>query len=873
MGNLLQDVRYGFRILLKSPAFSAIAILMLALGIGANTAIFSIVNAVMFSSLPIADAKNVVVLQWTAHTAPEFHWYSSYGDTGRTSIRGGNGSVPRGYSFSHPFFEQVQKAGVFDGVAGWAGGGGGMTLSGNGAATTVSGQLVSGDFFQTMGIKPHIGRLIQSSDDRPEAPPVAVLNYQYWQRAFGASESVLGKVVRLNNVAFTIVGVAEPKFVALTFGNVSDLWLPVNMAPAVNRNFVKRHNDVTAWWMLIGGRLKPGTTSAQAQAAIQVLFRDSVLHNEGKPLVKPEDDPKVTLQPANDALVGGRGNLVDPLRVMSVAVGLVLLIACANVAGLVLSRATARKREIAIRLALGARRSRLLRQLLTESVILALLGGTLGALAATWGAHAILLMVASGQDRPLGITAPIDTRVLLFTVAISILTGILFGLAPALRSLRLDLTPTLKDASDASTGTQERRRWFSLGKVLVAFQAALAIIVLMGAGLLVHTLSNLENLNPGFDTRNILTFGLNPQFAGYKPPQTDNLYRDLHDQISSLPGVLSVSYSQSALLSGNWGRTSFRYVPPGGSKKVEVEADWMPVSQDFFTTLKIPMLTGRQFTPADFANRAHNSALESIAGDSNAMPPLSRPPDTVIVNDTFAKKYFPGVNALGVHFGMEDGSDPHHPAESGYEIIGIVQDAKYNSLRREIDPTIYAPLSGGSAVFEVRTAGDPHNMVPAIRNLIGQRDANLPMINVKTQAEHIASLLTQERIMAQLSSFFGLVALLLCCAGLYGLLSYEVSRRTREIGIRMALGARRKNLIRLVVGQALLLAAAGAAIGVAGAIGIGQLLSKLLFGVKPADPLTLITITALLVAVAAIAAFVPARRATRVDPMVALRYE
>jgi predicted permease len=877
MGNLLQDVRYSFRILLKNPAFSAIAVLMLALGIGANTAIFSIVNAVMFGSVPVNDPKNLMVLEWTARKPPEVHWYSSYGETGRSNLRGGDGSVPRGTSFSHPFLEQLEKAGLFEGVAGFAGGGGSMTFSGNGPATTVSGQLVSGNFFPTMGVKPHIGRLIQPSDDRADAAPVAVLNYQYWQRAFGASDSVLGRVVKINSVPFTIVGVAEPKFVSLSMGNVFDLWLPMNMAPAINRNFAKRHNDVTAWWVIVAGRLKPGTTAAEAAPALEALFRNSVTHNEGKPLLKPEDEPKILLHPAPEALVGGRGNLVDPLRVMSVAVGLVLLIACANVAGLVLARATSRKREIAIRLAVGARRSRILRQLLTESVILALLGGALGTFAAIWGAHAIILMVASGQDRPLGVTASLDLRVLLFTVGISVLTGILFGLAPALRSLRLDLTPTLKDASDASTGPQERRRWFSLGKALVGVQAALAIIVLTGAGLLLHTLANLETLNPGFDTRNILTFGLIPQFAGYKPPQTDNLYRDLHEKISAMPGVMSVSYSQQALLSGNWGRTSFRYVPPGGSQRVEVEADWMPVSQDFFTTMKLPVLAGRQFTPADFARRAANSAAEmahSEAKPGAAAPPLPTLPVAVLVNDSFAKKYFPGVNPLGLRFGEEDGTDPHHPErDPGCEIIGIVQDAKYNSLRRDIDPTIYAPLTGGSAVWEVRTAGDPHAMIPMIRNLINQQDSNLPMINIKTQAEHVATALTQERIMAQLSGFFGLVALLLCCAGLYGLLSYEVSRRTREIGIRMALGATRRNLIKLVVSQGLVLAIAGTAVGAAGAIAVSRLLTKLLFGVKAGDPVTLITVVLLLVMVALVAAFVPARRATRVDPMVALRYE
>ena len=876
MGNLLQDLRYGFRILMKSPAFSAIAVLMLALGIGANTAIFSIVNAVMFSSMPISDPKSLMALEWTANKTPEFHWYSSYGDTARSNIRGGNGTKPQGFSFSHPFLEQLEKSGPFETVAAFAGGGG-LILSDNGPASPVSGEMVSGNFFQTLGVKPYLGRLIQPSDDRLDSPGVLVLNYQYWQRNFGASPSVIGKVVKINKLPFTIVGVAEPKFVSLTFGNVFDVWVAMNQAPALNRNFVKRHNDVTAWWLLITGRLKPGVSQAQAKAALDVMFRNAVVHNEGTPMLKEEDDPRINVRPAADVLIGGRGNLIDPLRVMSVAVGLVLLIACANVAGLILARATGRKREIAIRLALGARRTRLLRQLLTESIILALLGGALGTLVATWGAHAIVLMVSKGQDRPLGLSADLDGRVLLFTLALSLLTGVMFGLAPALRSLRFDLTPALKDASQAAIGTQERRRWFSLGKALVAFQAALAIIVLMGAGLLLHTLANLETLDPGFDTRNILTFRLNPQFAGYKPEQTDSLYRDLHEKISAMPGVTSVSYSLAALLAGDWSRTSFRYIPPGGSQRIEVEADYMGVSQDFFSTIRLPLLQGRQFTPDDCARAAANSAAETARGEASkgsTPPPLSSVPLPTVVNETFAKRYFPGRNPLGLRFGQEQGNDARYrQPEPGYEIIGVVKDAKYNSLRREIDPTMYVPLTSQQAVWEVRTAGDPHAIIPTVRNLISQIDPGLPMINPKTEAEHVEALLLQERIMAQLSSFFGVVALLLCCAGLYGLLSYEVSRRTREIGIRMALGARRRNLIRLVVGQGVVLAAVGGLVGVAGAIAVGKLLTKLLFGVKAADPTTLISIVILLIAVALLAAFVPARRATRVDPMVALRYE
>ena len=716
-------------------------------------------------------------------------------------------------------------------------------MSGNGPATSVSGQIVNGDFFSTLGIRPAIGRLLEPSDDEPSSSPALVLNYGYWQHAFGGSTSVLGKVVSLNGVPFTIVGVAENKFVSLSVGNVYDTWLSMAMVPRLNSRFMGRAQDGAAWWLLIAARLKPDV-----------------------------------LVPAQEALVGASTQFADPLRVLMVAVGIILLIACANVAGLVLSRATARNREIAVRLALGARRSRLLRQLLTESVILAIIGGALGIALAWWGAHAIVTMVASNRTRPLGFTATIDGRVLAFTTAVSLLTGILFGLLPALRSLRVDLTPALKEGTGGLSGKAElRQRWYSTSNVLVVLQAALAIVVLAGAGLLVHTLSNLRNLNPGFDTRNTLTFGLDPRQAGYKPPQIDNLYRELRQEIGSLPGVTAVSYSGAPLLGGSWMRTSVKYLPPGGSKKVPIDADYMPVGLDFFSTMKIPLLTGRPLTQADMDLAAANDAAQPRPfsgpnpGASPAGPTLPVP---AVVNQAFVHKYYPGVNAVGQQFGENDGSDPDDPFKGpGYVIVGIVQDAKYNSLRRAIDPTMYVPLSGQQAAFEVRAAGDPKAIIPTLRNLVGQHNSNLPLTNVATETEQIERVLEQERLIANLSSFFAILALVLACIGLYGLLSYEVTRRTREIGIRMALGAQRAALMRMVVLRGIALAAVGIVIGTAAAIGIGQLMTKLLYGVKPSDPATLVTVTLLLAVVAVIAASVPARRATKVDPMVALRCE
>lgn len=869
---LWQDVRYGIRLMAKAPAFTTIAVVTLALGIGANTAVFSLINSVMFRALPAKDPQQLVVLQWSANKNPKYHMYMNYGDT--NSSKHFPTSNPSGTSFSLPFLEDVKKSGVFDGLASWAGTGP-LALSGNGPATPVNGQSVNGDFFRTLGVHAAVGRLLEPGDDQPSSSPVLVLNYGYWQRAFGGSPSVVGKVVNINSVPFTIVGVVESKFVSLAFGNVYDLWVPMAMAPRLNTRFVS-YKDPAGWWLLIAARLKPGVPVGQQQAAMEVLFRNQVLHG-AKPLLQEADTPQITLLPAQDALVGATGQYTAPLRVLMSAVGIILLIACANVAGLVLSRAAARRREIAVRLALGARRSRLLRQLLTESVIMAVIGGALGVALAFWGAHTIVTMVGSNRTRPLGFTAALDGRVLAFTTIVSLLTGILFGLLPALRSLRVDLTPSLKEGSGPSSGKAEsRHRWFNLSNALVVLQAALAIVVLMGAGLLVHTLSNLKNVNPGFDTRNTLTFGLDPQLAGYKPPQIDNLFRELQQQIGGLPGVMAVSYSGVALLSGSWARTDVKYLPPGGSKRVTIEADWMPVGLDFFDTMKIPLLAGRGLNQADMERAAANAAAEPPFGEPQpgVAPPTPTVPVPVVVNQIFAHKNYPGVNVLGQQFGEEDGSDPDMPfKDPGYVIVGVVQDAKYNDLRREVGPTMYVPLTGQMATFEVRTAGDPKAMIPVVRNLVNQRESNLPLTNVMTETEQIDRLLDQERLIAELSSFFGILALLLACIGLYGLLAYEVTRRTREIGIRMALGAQRADLIRMVVAQGVVLAAAGIALGTGVAIFLGRLLRTLLYGVKPSDPVTLISVTLLLIVVALVAASVPARRATTVDPMIALRYE
>jgi predicted permease len=876
LDHLVQDLRFAFRGIRKSPLFATVVVLTLALGIGANTAIFTIIDSVMLRAIPVSNPQQLVVFSWKAHKEPDFKGHSSFGDCKYKELD---------CSLSVPFFQAIraQSTEMFSGVAAVAGALP-INFSGNGPASIAHGTYVSGDYFSTLGIPMYLGRPLVPSDDTPNAPATLVLNYNYWRRTFASDPGVIGRVVRLNNTAVTIVGVADPRFTNLTPGKVQDFFIPLSLVLQVHSQWWdsgSRLFEADSFWIVIVGRLKPGITLAKAQAVATTIFRNDTIHGS-KPLFRDADDPKIQLTPIRRALQGENAQIAPMLYLLMVGVGFALLIACANVAGLTLARSAHRQKEMALRIALGAGRGRVIRQLLTESVLLSTLGGALGVLLAVGGVSAMTHFLGAENRGVFPYVIEPNGRVLTFTLVITFLTGILFGLAPARRCARVDVNPALKESQSAPSHGSHAR-WFRLGDALVVAQVALSIVVAIGAGLLVRTLQNLRDIDPGFQSENLLVFGLNPTLVGYLDTQNAQLYHGLQERLAALPGITSVSYSGDALISGSLSGTEVHFdgTPPSSHAIVDV----MGIGLDFLSTMKIPLLSGRELAPADFAStaitnaanraseRAHDAAEKSApAGATTPYQKVTSAPIPVLINRMFVEAHFPNQNPIGKHIGPDskEGAEAFQP---GYTVVGIVGDAKYSELRRAISPTMYLPLVGNGAYFELRTVTNPASFVPAVREVVAAADRNLPVFEIATQTEEIDHSLFQERFMARVSGFFGILTLALACFGLYGLLSYEVAWRTRELGIRMALGAQSRDILGLVIKQVIAIVALGLAVGIAAALGLTRFMSDMLYNIRPNDPATIAGVAALLAVVALVACYLPARRAIHTDPIIALRHE
>ncbi len=839
----MQDLRFAFRSLAKNPGFSAIAILTLALGIGANTALFSVVNAVLLRTLAVHNPQELVVIS----------------DPESAGMQSGTSDGERALMTYHEFEGLRDHNQVFSGICAFS--------SMNFSAPVLLGQsdtgtpanisMVSGGYFTTLGVEPILGHTFGPEVDQGRnAHPLALVSYVYWDRQLQRDPSVVGRKIHIRQKVFEIAGVIPPEFTGLMVGDAPDIWIPLMMQDAifpVRDLLTQKPGSITKTMFLhIVGRRKPGVSLAQANASINVTFKQ-VLEDEAASIPDEKERKSVTdsylvARDASRGLSVLRGQYAQPLEVLMGLVGLLLLLACANVANLLLARASARQRELSVRVAMGAGRGRLMRQLLTESVLLAGLGAIAGVLLARWGASLLLRMVSSGPTTiPLDVHT--DLRVLAFTIAVTLLTGILFGLAPALRATRIDLNNILRGASRSISGGHGGSR-LPLGKVLVGIQVAISLLLLVSAGLFVRSLQKLTAVPLGYETSHLLLFRLIPATSGYKPAATGPLFQQLLTKFSTIPGVIGASLSNNGLFFNSESEDEISivgYTPKSGQK---MDALWDQVGPNYFSTIGIPILMGRDVQPKDSTG--------------------SR---VCWLNQTMAKYYFGNENPIGRHM-----RDEYPEDRQDLEIVGVVADAKYNSLKEVTPRRFYVPFFNPieldtQAVFEVRYTGGSAPVVSSLRQSVRQTDSTLDPLAIHTIPEQIDGRLVRDRMTAHLSSFFGALALLLACVGLYGVLSYTVSQRTSELGIRMALGAQRGNVLWLILREALAVTVAGAIVGLAVAWAAARVLASLLFGLTTHDPLTLVSAAVALLAVATLAASFPAWRASRTDPMTALRYE
>ncbi|MDE3153879.1 MAG: ABC transporter permease [Acidobacteriota bacterium] len=817
-------MRHALRTLLKNPGFALAAILTLGLGIGANTAVFSVVNGLLLRPLPVAHPEQVVSLFTSDYSGPR-DGASSYPDY--VDFR------DRAHAFSALVASELTP----------------FALGTGEVAVRLFGEVVSGNYFQTLGVKPALGRGFRPDEDgAPGAHPVAVISHAVWQRQFGGDPAIVGRAIQLNGHLFTVVGVAPRGYTGLMRGIRADVWVPMAMEAEANPGSDALTSRGSRGLTIVG-RLKPGVALAQARAELAVIagqiyraHRDAWTDVHEKPRV-------VTLVPEKDARIPPalRGPVVAFLVFLMAVVGLVLLVACANVANLLLARATARRREIAIRLALGASRWDLVRQLLSESLVLSTAAGGTGILMARWGTD-LLMAVRPPLPVPVALNLGVDGRVLAFAAALSILTGLLFGLAPALASSRPSLVPALKDGDAAAAARGHRSR---LRSAFVVAQVALSLVLLIGAGLFLRSLRNASTIDPGFDAHGVLVTSLDLQLRGYDAASGSRFDERLLNRLRALPGVIDASATSSLPLGlgrTRRGITIEGYAPKAGE---DVEVATATVGPDYFSAMRIALVRGRGFTDAD--------------GDGA--------PRVVVVNQAFAQRYWPGQDPIGRHLRMGGDAGADTPA---WEVVGVARDGKYSALDEAPTPFFYTPLLQfyqPAISLIVRTQGPAMAVAPAVRHAVAAIDPSLPLFDTATLEQHMGLSLLPARLAGWVLGAMGLVALALSGLGLYGAMAYSVAQRTREIGVRMALGADAHAIFRLVIGQGLALTAAGCLIGLAAALLLSRLVSSRLYGISPTDPATFATVAAVLLAAALGACYLPTRRATRVDPVVALRDE
>jgi len=836
MGNLTQDLRYAIRTFRKSPVFVAVAVLSLALGIGANTAIFTLVDQVLLRLLPVKDPRQLVLL-----------W-------GRGPHYGSNNGR---HKLSYPMYEDFRDHNqVFSGMlCSWETS---MSVSADGRTERVDGELVSGTYFPVLGVGAALGRLFTPEDDKtPGGAPYAVLSYRYWLGRFAGSPEVIGKKLIVNGHPLTIIGVSQAGFDGTDPGKSPQIRVPVMMKAEMDTlgasfdyNFKSRRGR----WVNVFGRMKPGVTEQQAKAALQPFFHQ-MLEMEVREKDFEHTAPEVRKQfltmwidvlPASKGDSDLRRQFSSALLVLTAIVGLVLLIACANVANLLIARATARQKEIAVRLALGASRSRIVSQLLIESLLLAITGGIAGLALAVWMDRALLGFLPTG-DTPLTISSTPDWRIMSFNLAASLLTGIIFGLVPALQSTRPQLAGTLKDQVGSIAGGTS----VGLRKALVAAQVTLSLLLLIGAGLFIRSLKNLKDLDPGFHTNNLVEFSIDPTRNGYKPERSLDFYRQLRENLDAIPGVEASAFAVMPVLSGDEWDNSIAIEGFSHNPTDMPDPHMQFITPDYFRTMNIPILAGRDFRMSDGREA----------------------PKVCIVNEKFARRYFKDGNALGRHIGM--GGNPGTKLD--IEIIGVARDTKYESMRDEIPEEVYQPYHQVPFVLGmmayVRTARLPEQAFLSIRQVVNRLDSNLPVSDMKTLEKQQEESLITERLVASLSTGFGILATLLATIGLYGVMAYMVAQRTREIGIRMALGARGADVLWLVMKEVLQLVAIGVALGLPAAWALTRFAKSQLYGIQPNDALTIALATGGIALVAILSGYFPARGATLVDPMRALRWE